>query len=145
MNWDWPEIAVVLMWKLAPEGVVITRKDLARLPQDLVLVEDRTADEIRFSWETVSMAQKLTEAVSSSVSTLEGRWQKIAVVLMWKLAKDGVTLTQWDRDQIPHGKTLLAHGHAQDIEYRFVPRLEAERIAAWEREHEGKSILEVVH
>jgi len=106
------------------------------MPQDRVLIEDRDSQAIRFSWATVTMAQTAHGNSTSSqagVSTLEGRWQKIAMVLLWKLAKDGVILTQWDRDQVPHDKTLLAHGHAQDIEYRFVPRIEAQRMRSGKR------------
>jgi hypothetical protein len=150
LNWSWPEITVVLMHKLAPGGVVITRKDLGSLPQDRVLVEERLDDgSIHLWWASVENALDMREPLAESgkragVTELSGRWQKIAVVLLWKLAKDGLTLTQWDRDQVPHDKTLLAHGHAQDIEYRFVPRTEAARIAKWERDNEGKKILEVV-
>lgn len=153
LAWDWPEIAVVLMWKLAPGGCVITRKDLARLPMDRVLVEDRSDREIRFSWVTPQEAQRRAGNMpgatvqgqeKASVSQLQGRWQKIAVVLLWKLAKDGCRLTRWDRDQVPVDKTLLAHGHAQDIEYRFVPRAEAERVAKWERDNEGKTVVEAM-
>lgn len=150
LNWDWPLIAVVLMWKLAPKGVVITRQDLGRLPQDRVLIEDRGAQDIRFSWITPRAAQRRAEQLKHAgeekahVSQLQGRWQKLAVVLLWKLAKDGCVLTTWDRDQVPADQTLLAHGHAQDIEYRFVYRAEAQLIAAWERDNEGKMILESV-
>jgi hypothetical protein len=133
--WDWPEIVCVLMWKLAPKGVVITRKDLAALPIDRVLKYDRLADRMIF---------RFVPPQPGPFEELQGRWQKIAVVLLWKLAKDGVTLGQWDRDTVPADKTLLAHGHEQDIEYRFVQRAEAIRIAKWEKDNEGKMVLEAV-
>lgn len=149
LAWDWPEIAVTLMWKLAPNGVVVTRKDLGRLPQDRVLVDDRDADSIRFSWQSITDAQRLTQALAmhkdkAGLAQLQGRWQKLCVVLLWKLAKDGVVLKQLDRDAVPADKVLLAHGHREDIEYRFVPRAEAARIQKWERDNEGKQVLEVV-
>lgn len=147
---NWPEIAVTLMWKLAPAGVVIIRKDLASLPQDRVLIDERDATSVRFSWMTPEAARlhakrlKQHTGEKAGVSQLQGRWQKIAVVLLWKLAKDGVMLGQTDRDAVPAHLTLLAHGHEQDIEYRFVPRSEAQRIARWEKDNEGKTIVEAM-
>lgn len=150
LAWEWPEIACVLMWKLAPEGVTITRRDLGCLPVDRVLIEERTPTKIHFRWMRPEDARahakrlKATTGEKAGVSQLQGRWQKIGVVLLWKLAKDGCVLTGWDRDQVPGDKTLLAHGHEQDIEYRFVPRAEALRIAKWEKDNEGKIVLETV-
>lgn len=150
LSWDWPEISCVLMWKLAPNGVVITRRDLARLPMDRVLIEERTDTEINLRWMRPEDARahsrrlKQQTGEKAGISQLQGRWQKIGVVLLWKLAKDGVVLTQWDRDQVPPEKALLAHGHKEDIEYRFVLRAEAARIAKWEKDNEGKIILETV-
>jgi hypothetical protein len=147
LDWTWTEIAVTLMWRLAPNGCVITRKDLAALPVDRVLIEDRTPTEIRFSWSTVEEAQRLRKPLAdggqkAGLSQLQGRWQKMAVVLLWKLAKDGIVLTPLDRSAVPADKQLLAHGHAQDIEYRFLPHAEAAAIARRERDNEGRIILE---
>jgi len=152
LNWQWPEICVTLMWKLAPDGVVITRKDLGALPQDRVLVDyrDPAGTLIRFSFVSLDEARRLRPKIlkatghKAGVSELQGRWQKITCVLLWKLARDGCVLTQLDRDAVPADQVLLAHGHAQDIEYRFCPRAEAARIQKAELEHEGKQILEVV-
>lgn len=147
LQWGWPEIAVTLMWRLAPKGVTITRRDIGRLPQDRVLLEDRRETEIRLTWITLEEAQQRTKPLTAahekaSVSELQGRWQKIAVVLLWKLAKNGVTLTQADRNCVPADQRLLAHGHEHDIEYRFVPQREAANIEKFERENEGRIITE---
>ncbi len=150
LAWDWPEITTVLMWKLAPAGVVITRRDLGALPLDRVLIHERLSDRMIFTWMTPEAAQAHSKALKTQrgekagLVQLQGRWQKIAVVLLWKLAKDGVTLGIWDRDTVPTDKVLLAHGHAQDIEYRFETRAEAQRIARWEKDNEGKVVLESV-
>lgn len=150
LSWDWPEIACVLVQKLAPQGVVITRKDLARLPMDRVFIVDREETVIRFRWLRPEDARNLSKRIKektgtkAGVSQLQGRWMKLATVLLWKLAKDGCVIGQLDRAQVPADKVLLAHGHAEDLEYRFVPRAEAARIQAWERENEGKQILEVI-
>lgn len=148
LNWQWDEIACVLFWCLAPRGTIITRKDLAALPMERVLLEDRRPSEIRFSWISIEDAQKrhkptdgLSEA--ATVDTIEGsRWKKIAAVLLWKLAKDGITITPLDRSQIPADRILMASGHRNDIEYRFLPRSEAAAIQKSERDNRGKIILE---
>lgn len=149
VSWGWPQICVALMWRLAPAGVVITRADLRALPMERVLLEDRRAEEMIFSWIPLSQAKARLKPSAvekfgerSTVSELQGRWQKIACVLLWKLARDGITLTPADLAAVPSHLILLAHGHADDIEYRFVPRDEAKRIQDWERENEGRIILE---
>jgi hypothetical protein len=149
VSWGWPEICVALMWRLAPAGVVITRADLHALPMERVLLEDRRAKEMIFSWIPISQAKARLKASApakfgerATLSELQGRWQKIACVLMWKLAKDGITLTPKDLAAVPSDRILLAHGHADDIEYRFVPRAEAKRIQDWEKDNEGRIILE---
>lgn len=147
LDWTWTEIAVTLMWRLAPNGVVITRKDLAALPQDLVLIEDRSPHAISFSWVKVETAMAMRKPLAeggrkAGLSQLQGRWMKIAVTLLWKLAKDGIVLTPLDRSAVPADKQLMAHGHAQDIEYRFLPHAEAAAIAKRERDNEGRIILE---
>jgi hypothetical protein len=155
ITWGWPEIAVTLVWKLAPKGVVITKGDLVALPMERVLCEDRGEDDIRFSWITPEAARLMANPIMIpkgmkhgyerkhvGVTELQGRWQKLAVVLMWKLARDGVVLTVGDRAAVPKDRVLLANGRRDDIEYRFIPREEAKRIEKWERDNEGKAILE---
>jgi hypothetical protein len=150
LQWDWPAITTILLWKLAPKGVVITKKDLGDLPKDLVMIDYRDPEgtHIRFSWLSIQEAIDLQPKVlaktgkKAGVSELQGRWEKTAVVILWKLAKDGCILTHQDRERLPVDKMLLASGHAQDIEYRFADRREGEGIARFERDNEGKMILE---
>lgn len=151
VRWDWPEIACMLMWRLAPHGVTITRKDLGGLPMDRVLLEERSSEGIRFEWVTLAEAERRTAPGTRShtnaqpragVSQLQGRWQKIGVVLMWKLARDGITLTHGDREAVPKDQQLLAHGYKSAIKYRFVTRTEAVRIVTFDRENEGRIIME---
>lgn len=147
ISWDWPEIAVVLLCKLAPEGVVVTRKDLGALPADRVLIEERLVDRINYHWASIKQAEAMRKPLAlkgekAGVVQLQGRWQKLAVVLLWKLAKDGCTLMRYDRDAVPADKVLMAHGHKDDIEYRLIPRAEAERIQKWEKDNEGRIIVE---
>lgn len=147
LTWNWDEISVVLFWRLAPNGITITRKDLAALPMERVLLEDRRETEICFTWITLDEAKlrhkpmdPLKEA--ATVDQVEGRWQKIACVLLWKMAKDGITINLTDRSCVPTDRILMASGHANDIEYRFLPRSEAAAIQKQERDHRGKIIME---
>lgn len=143
--WTWPQIASVLFWKLAPRGVVLTRQDLGALPQDRVLIDARFTDRIRLAFVDLEEAQAMRDGLPDvALSTLDGRWQKIAVVLLWKLRKGGITLVESDRAQVPHDRTILAHGHAQGIEFRWMPKSEATRLTAWDREHEQRLIHEAV-
>lgn len=146
-EWPWSEVSCVLMWKLVPQGIVITRKDLASLPQESVLLEDREESRIRFSWVSIQEAQKLAKPLAdkgqkAGVSTLEGRWQKLGAVLLWKLARDGVVLTQMDRDHIPPDKLLYTQGFKDDVSMRLMPIAEARALAKRERDNEGRIILE---
>ena len=148
--WDYPELAAVLLWRLAPAGCVITREDLHALPMDRVLIEDREPHEMRFRWVAIAEALRLRKPLhergaAASVSEMQGRWQKICVVVLWKFARDGLTLTRADRAAVPADKQLLMHGHADDLELRFMPHAEAARIAKWERDNEGLIITERTH
>jgi hypothetical protein len=153
LNWDWPQICCVLMWRLAPAGVTVSRADLHALPMELVLIVRREPSLIAFTWVTVEEAQRLRGVIAllartpddwAGVEPVMGRWQKLSSVLLWKLAKDGVTLTPNDLEALPKDRVLLAEGHADDIEYRFVPRPEAERIRKRESDSEGRNVLEVL-
>lgn len=147
--WDWAEIAVVLMWKLCPQGIVLTRADMGRLPQDRVMIEERNVDNIRFRWmrpqDARAHATRLKKATGerAGVSQLQGRWQKLGVVLLWKLTRDeGVVLTRADREAVPGDQKLLTRGMHDAVEFRFIPTADAIRIAKWERDNEGKIIVE---
>jgi hypothetical protein len=145
-SWDWAQIAVVLIWKLAPKGFVMLREDMARLPMDRVLLEDRRVDRIVLSFITLAEAKKRGAAERgqhrATVSELQGRWQKIAVVALWSLSKTGVTLSEYDRAAVPDGLQLMASGHEFGVEWRFLPRWEAKKHRDWDLENEGKMILE---
>lgn len=148
--WTWPRIACALMWRLAPQGCKVTRKDLGSLPMDRVLVDDRKASEIRFSWlPTEGMKPRVDAGAATGrpedrvgVSELQGRWMKLATVLLWKLARDGLTLSPRDFEAVPAHLQLLAEGHADCIEYRFLPHAQAAAIARREADNEGKIIVE---
>lgn len=72
------------------------------------------------------------------VEGLEGRWEKIAAVLLWKYAKDGVTLSTQDLGALPQDRVLLVTAHGREVEFRFVSIEEAQRIRKWEAENEGR-------
>lgn len=149
LNWPWSTITAVIVWKLAPKGVILTKMDLYALPEDRVLAHDREVDCNRFRWVTLLEKECELNPVPgtkppASNSFLDGRWQKTAVVLLWKLAKDGLTLTPQDRADVP-GHLMLdtrALSEPSDaVELRFVPREQAARIIAWEKDNEGRIVL----
>lgn len=152
VQWTWTQIAVALMWRLAPNGTVLTRKDLASLPMDRMLLEERLSDRIEYSWATVKAVEKRVSKLArlgkpekrAELSQLQGRWQKLAVVLMWKHARDGITLYPGDLSAVPVNLVLLAHGHKEHLEYRFVDRKESEAIAKFEKDNEGRIITEAL-
>lgn len=146
LSWDWSLIAIVLIWKLAPKGFVMLREDMARLPMDRVLLEDRQPDRIALSFIPLKDAKRRAAPERgehrATVSELQGRWQKIAVVALWSLSKTGVTLTEYDRAAVPAGLQLMASGHEFGVEWRFLPRWEAEKYRKFDQDNEGRMILE---
>lgn len=148
--WGWPEIAVILIWRLAPDGFVMDIADMTTLPHDRVLVEDRKPDRLTLGFVAVKKAKKLMRPErgneKATVSELQGRWMKIGICTLWHFARakklgrtDTVVLTEYDRHAVPGDKQLMATGHAHGVEWRFMPRAEAAKCAAWYRENEHES------
>jgi hypothetical protein len=153
LSWDWPEIAVILHWKLAPLGYVLYPEDLVTLPTDRVLLTDRKPDRITLTFISVESAKRRAAAergeTRATVSELQGRWEKIAVCMLWHFAqrgklgkRDSITLTEYDRQSVPGHLQLMATGHAQGVEWRFLDRAEAARLAKWDKDNEGAMIQE---
>lgn len=61
---------------------------------------------------------------------VQEHWMKLAALLVWKLAPNGVNLTLEDIASFPPDRFLLTHGHRESIEFRLVTKEEAERLAA---------------
>lgn len=70
---------------------------------------------------------------SAILQQLDGQWQKIAAVLVWKLARNGVTLTVGDFASFPKDHALYTHGHRDSIDFKLVTMADAERLAAHDR------------
>jgi hypothetical protein len=153
LAWGWPEIAVTMIWKIAPNGFVIHKEDMFSLPTDRVLREYRDSEKIVLSFIGIQHAKRLSAPElgehRATVSELQGRWMKIATVTAWHFARrqllgrsDSITLTEYDRAAVPGHLQLMASGHAEGIEWRFLPRREAQSIEAWDRENEGILVQE---
>jgi hypothetical protein len=153
LAWDWSEIAVVMIWKVAPNGFVLLLEDMVSLPRERVLLEDRKPDRITLSFISLDSAKRRSAPERgenrATVSELQGRWQKIAVVTAWHFARlgklgkgDSITLTEQDRQCVPGHLQLMASGHAQGVEWRFLPRSEAKKIQDWDLDNEGIMIKE---
>jgi hypothetical protein len=133
LAWDYEVIATVLLWKYARRGVVITRKDLGGLPYDRVLVDYRDPEGkyIKLSFVPVEDAEKLANTTPVTpehkvgVSEMQGRWQKMAIVALWKLRRTGVVLTESDRNAVPPDRLLLIEGFKDDVLLHFVNKFQA--------------------
>jgi hypothetical protein len=131
LAWSWQQIAITLIWKLKPQGLVLFPQDLS-LPRDRVMLEERLQDRINLTFITLKEATMRTHAKPAQRATtdkLSGRWQQIAAVMLWKLAKKGVTLTEMDRSGVPAGLELLTSGHPDGVEWRFLPKRDALKMA----------------
>jgi hypothetical protein len=153
LPWDWPMIAVTLIWKIAPNGFVLLQEDMISLPTDRVLREYRDSEKIVLSFIGVQHAKRLSEPQlgehRATVSELQGSWMKIAVVTCWHFARlgklgknDSIALTEYDRAAVPGHLQLMASGHAQGVEWRFLPTREARAIQDWDFDNEGILIKE---
>jgi hypothetical protein len=147
---DWAAIACILVWKTPEHRVALTRKELRELPLERVLMTDTAGDQVVFRWVTVKEAQRQADTIASlsdrrekaSVEQLQGRWQKTAVVLLWHLARDGVTLVPRDKDELPSDQVMLASTHGDTVEWEWMPRARAKTIQDWERDNRGRIIVE---
>lgn len=68
---------------------------------------------------------------------VDGHWQKLAALLVWKLAKTGVTLTEKEISEFPPDLVLLTHGHKDSIEFKMVTQDEAQRLAEYDAAQAG--------
>ena len=145
---DWEKVAAIALAQLAPgaAGVVLTRADMAALPVDRVLVVDEFPDRLEYRWLTPAQAQRIRDRSpgTTGVSRLEGRWDKLVAVLLWKLAEKGFTIRPGAWAAVPADQTLLIRGFREHVELRFVPLAEAQAMDAWEKEYEGKIITETI-
>ena len=139
--WNWAQIFIVLMAKLAPVGVEINPDDVVALPMDKVLSVHRDAEAVTLSWVGIADAHAMTNPIievpgaeKPSVSQLQGRYMKLACILAHKLAPNGIRLTQADADLIPEGQFVFEDG----IEYKWLPVAQGLALRRRERDNEGR-------
>lgn len=150
LTWTIAEVCVVLLWKLRPRGLKLTRKDLGGLPRDRVLVEERLVDRLIYRWVPVESvifenAQRvLAGQEKPGLYEAQGRYMKLLGVILWKLAKDGITLGTADRDAVPADKVLRIDGTADRVIYSFISRPDADRLSRTEKDHRGLDIVEAI-
>lgn len=142
MNWSWTEIFIVAMARLAPKGMELNPDDVVALPLERVLIDHRGPRAITFTWVSIEEANGIAlrerlKGDPASKSELQGRYQKLTVLLLWKLAKDGITLTEADSALIPDGKFLFEDG----IEYKWLPVAEGMALRKRIQEHEGRDAV----
>jgi arginine decarboxylase-like protein len=83
-------------------------------------------------------APRVMNPDSAVLQQMEGYWQNMAALMLWKLARDGVELTKEDIESFPKGSVLLTHGHKESVEFKLVTQEVAETIVAHDRAtHQG--------
>lgn len=75
------------------------------------------------------------------IDQLEGQWEKIVALLMWKLNKGALTsLTAKDIEAYHASELVLfAHGHADGFSFRLVTHEEAQHLAENETSNRGRA------
>lgn len=78
---------------------------------------------------------------STMLRQSEGHWQKYLCLVLWKLAREGVTITLDDMVGFANQdkNVLLTYGHIDSIEFKLVTRAEAERVAAYDKQQKGSA------
>lgn len=76
------------------------------------------------------MTVKIMNPDAAVFGQLQEHWQKMAALIVWKLAPKGVTITIDDIASFPQDRFLLTHGHKDSFEFKIVTKEEAERLAA---------------
>lgn len=80
---------------------------------------------------------------SAVLQQLDGHWQKMAMLLLWKLAgREKVKITveemaRWQAEFSPGIPVLLTHGHSDSIEFQVIDEAAAMRIADHEKTMKG--------
>lgn len=152
LDGNWPAICALLVWKQIGHEILLSKKHMRDLPEDRVLMYETEGHVTRFKWMTIAQSKKLAAAKKLAaggkavvgVEQLQGRWQKIAVVLLWQRYRDGVTLSVREVDDLPADQIMLTHSHGDVVEFRYVASAEAAFIQKWEKENEGRSVVEKV-
>ena len=84
------------------------------------------------------MNTKVLNPDSTIIQQSEGHWQKYLMLVISKLAPDGVTVTVQDMEKFAQQeRILLTHGHVDSIEFKLVTRAEADRIVAYDKAQKG--------
>lgn len=81
---------------------------------------------------------------STVLQQLDQQWQKIAAVLVWKLARSGVTISGDDFEKFAQegdaGQAVLfTHGHKDSIELSIVTAERARALAEYDAQQRGTS------
>jgi len=80
------------------------------------------------------MAINMINPDAAILQQVQEHWQKLAALIVWKLAPNGVTLTHEDIASFPPDRILLTHGHRDSIEFKIISQADAERVAAHDQQ-----------
>lgn len=78
---------------------------------------------------------------STMLQQSEGQWQRYLCLVVWKLAREGVTIALDDIAKFANQdrNVILVHGHFDSIEFKIVTRADAERIAVYDKQQKGSA------
>ena len=82
---------------------------------------------------------------SAILQQLDGQWQKVAALLLWKLAGvEKVTITCNDMEEMarqfhPGQPCIFTHGHQDSIDFQVLDEKAASRIAEFEATQRGSA------
>ncbi len=87
------------------------------------------------------MKPEIINADSAVLQQLEGQWQKMLTLVVWKLANNGIHITSEDMTKfaVDPKNILLTHGHYDSFEFKMVTREDAERLADHDKTQHGHS------
>lgn len=80
---------------------------------------------------------------STVLQQLDGHWQKLAALILWKLAgRQMVTVSHADMERFskefaPEYAVIFTHGRHDAIDFQIVTVADAERIAAHDKSQRG--------
>lgn len=78
---------------------------------------------------------------STMMQQSKDHWQKYLCLVIWKLAREGVTISVADMVEFANQdkNILLTHGHIDSIEFKLVTMAEATRLADYDQKQRGSA------
>ena len=87
---------------------------------------------------------KVINPESMLLQQMEGQWQKLLLLVVWKLAPEGVKISGKDIENMinqfaPDGPALASMGSQDGISFKVVSLKEGKRLAEYDATQKGKA------